>query len=343
MNYHVISWFQVCWWKYSGIKHSHDILAERKVTIIMIERKTLFEDLQVLRKYYDFVKIVDPLVMKTVRLNDILMPSTCLQYDSEPCFCFYHHGDKCENCIALQATQLNDTFVKIERLEGNFVMVIAMPVNLDGYTVALELIKRVNYKALENLLDESRDGSGSYSALIRLNELAITDGLTHLYNRRYINEKLPVAMAHARLHKRPLSIVMADIDFFKRVNDQCGHGVGDGVLKAFAAQLKKNIRQNSGDWVARYGGEEFLIILANCSENQAYKIAEKLRNNIEQAVIPTSAGPLKITASFGVYTFCGQESDIQQLLDKADKQLYQAKQAGRNCTISVSRQKSPSG
>lgn len=299
----------------------------------MIERKKLFKELQVLKKYYDFVRIVDPSVKKPVILNDPMTPAIGLQYDSEPCFYFFQHGYNCENCISLQATQLNDTFIKIELLEGNLIMMIAMPVHLDGYTVALELVKRVNNQTLENLLKEFND-SDIHSALSRLNKLTITDGLTHVYNRRYINEKLPVEMAHARLHKLPLSVVMTDIDYFKRVNDQYGHGIGDQILKTFATQLKQNIRQTSGDWVARYGGEEFLIFLANCPENQAYKITEKLRNHIEHIIIPTSPGPLCITASFGVHTFHGQESDMQQLLEKVDNHLYQAKQAGRNCTVS---------
>lgn len=299
----------------------------------MIERKTLPEDLQVLKKYYDTVRIVDPVVTKPVKLNDILTPLTGLQYDTEPCFHFFHHGHRCENCISLQAMQLNETFIKLELLEVKLVMVIAMPLQLEGYTVSLELVKQFNDKALENFLRKS-NCLDIQRILTKLNKLSITDELTRVYNRRYINEKLSVEMVNARLHELPLSILMTDIDFFKRVNDQYGHGVGDEVLKTFCKQLKKNIRKTGGDWVARYGGEEFLIILPNCPKDQAYKIAEKLRNYIEHTAIPTSSGLLHITASFGVHTFHGQESDMQQLLDKVDNCLYQAKQAGRNCTVS---------
>lgn len=306
--------------------------------MIMIKRKTLSEDLQVLRKYYDCVRIVDPLVTKSVRLYDILAPATCLQYDPEPCFHFFQHGHRCENCISLQATQVNETFIRIELCEGNLVMISAMPIQLEGYTLALELVKRVNNKALEILLKES-NGSDIHNVLTRLTKLTITDELTHVYNRRYIDEKLPVEMAHAHYDGSPISIVMTDIDHFKRVNDQYGHGVGDEVLKTFAAQLKKNIRYTGGDWVARYGGEEFLVFLANCPEDQAYKIAEKFRSHIEHTAILTATGPLSITASFGVHTFHGQESNMQQLLDKVDKHLYLAKQAGRNCTVSESKRR----
>jgi len=298
----------------------------------MTKSKTLLEDLQVLRKYYDSVRIVDPLATKSIALNDSPTPTTCLKYEPEPCFHFFQYGRRCENCIALQAIELNDTVIKIELHKGNLVMIIAMPLLLEGHTLALECVKRINNQALEHLLKESNDAD-IHSALTKLNKLTITDGLTHVYNRRYIDEKLPLEMANARLQKLPLSIVMTDIDYFKRVNDQYGHGVGDEVLKAFAAQLKRKIRYTGGDWVARYGGEEFLIFLANCPEDQAYKIAEKIRNHIAHTAIATSAGPLSITASFGVHTSHGQESDIQQLLDKADKHLYRAKRAGRNCTV----------
>ena len=291
--------------------------------------KNIYEDLQVLKKYYDSVRVVDPLVTKPVQLNNTV---TALQYDPEPCFHFYQHDQRCKNCISLQATQYNDTFIKIELYEGNLVMIIAIPIQLEGNTLALEMTKRINNEALENLLKEL-NGSDIYSALNRLNRLTITDGLTRVYNRRYINEKLPIEIAHACLHNLPLSIVMTDIDDFKRVNEQYGHCVGDEVLKIFATQLKKTIRHTGGDWVARYGGDEFLIFLANCPEEQAYKIAEKLRSQIEHTAIPTAVGSLFITASFGVHTFHGNERDIQQVLNKVDKHLYQAKQAGRNCTM----------
>ena len=88
-------------------------------------------------------------------------------------------------------------------------------------------------------------------------------------------------MIQARQCNLPVSVVMADIDYFKQVNDRYGHTSGDEVLKKVAGQLENNIRKKSGEWIARYGGEEFLIVLPNCAENQAYKITEKLRKSIE--------------------------------------------------------------
>lgn len=290
-------------------------------------------DLKILEKYYDIARIIDPLAKKPIHFT----VSGNSQYYLE----CYHLGNSdliCKNCIALQAIRQKEPLIKIEVRKEKFFMITAMPLEIDGRTVALELIKCISEKTVESLIMPGKSTT-IYHSIAKLNDLAIKDALTNIYNRRYIDEQLLVENFLARQNSLPFSIVMTDIDYFKQVNDQYGHSVGDEVLKLFAAQLQNNIRQNNGDWVARYGGEEFLIVLINCPESPAYKIAEKLRKIIEQTPFSTSAGNLHITASFGVHTFSGQENDLHQLIDKVDSQLYQAKQAGRNCTASTSKKK----
>jgi diguanylate cyclase (GGDEF)-like protein len=158
------------------------------------------------------------------------------------------------------------------------------------------------------------------------------DVLTNTYNRRYMEERLLVDICDAANENQPISVILADIDFFKNVNDTYGHLAGDYVLKEFVNIAKKNIRRTT-DWIARYGGEEFLIVLLNTNENLAYKIAEKVRKAIENTTIQYKCNNINITASFGAYTLYTGKMTCEQLIDYADKNLYMAKNSGRNKTI----------
>ena len=284
-------------------------------------------DLTILKKYYDIVQIIDPFA--TPPLPPAGSNNSQCQWEC------YHRGNSahtCKNCVSLQAIQQKETFIKIEVRKGKFYMITAMPLELAGRTAALELIKFVSEKTVESFLPMPGKGTNLCRSIAKLNDLAVKDALTNIFNRRYIDEQLPLEISLAKQHNLSFSIVMADIDYFKQINDQYGHLVGDEVLKSFATQLQNNIRTSNGDWIARYGGEEFLIVLSNCPESLAYKVTEKFRKIIDQTPFTTSAGQLHITASFGVHTFSGLETDLHQLIDKVDNQLYLAKQTGRNCT-----------
>lgn len=289
-----------------------------------------FNDIPILEKYYDIVRIIDP-------LSEVPLPPGNSHTDKHKWDCC-HTGSSsiaCKNCVALQAVRQKETFFKIEMRHEQFFMVTAIPIESAGRTLALELIKCVSEKAVASFPPIPEKNTDIYRSIAKLNDLAIKDALTNIYNRRYIDEQLPLEAAFSLQRNLPFSVIMADIDYFKQINDHYGHPVGDEILKRFAAQLQNNIRSKDGDWVARYGGEEFLIVLSNCPEYQAYTMAEKLRKVIEKTSFVTSAGTLRITASFGVHTFAGQENDLKHLVDKADIQLYQAKQTGRNCTAST--------
>ncbi len=171
------------------------------------------------------------------------------------------------------------------------------------------------------------------SIINKMNEEIIKDSLTNTYNRRYMEERLLVDVFNALNENQPISVILADIDYFKKVNDTYGHLAGDHVLKEFAHIANANIRK-SRDWIARYGGEEFLIVLLNADENAAYKVAEKVRKAIEETEFLYNNESIRITASFGTYTLKSNDLSYEQLMDRADKNLYKAKNSGRNKTIS---------
>jgi len=163
--------------------------------------------------------------------------------------------------------------------------------------------------------------------------LSITDPLTGTYNRGYLTERLPQEIKRAKRYSRALSIIICDIDHFKKVNDTYGHLVGDEVLKDFARCIRHSIRHDV-DWMARYGGEEFLIVLPETEVNGATAMAERLRGELSRRVTEAQDKQISITASFGVAGFSPNTPDEmispEALIRKADKYLYQAKRDGRN-------------
>lgn len=158
------------------------------------------------------------------------------------------------------------------------------------------------------------------------------DELTGLYNKRYLNKMLLIDINRNRLLGYPMCLIMADLDFFKQVNDTYGHEIGDKVLRDFADILKGAIRKGS-DWAARYGGEEFLIVANNTDLEGGYKLAEKIRRLVEEKVFDYGGIKITITASFGVYCIKNTEIDIEKFIELADKNLYEAKRRGRNKTV----------
>jgi diguanylate cyclase (GGDEF)-like protein len=160
----------------------------------------------------------------------------------------------------------------------------------------------------------------------RLYEESIVDGLTGLYQRKYFELRLEEELKRSQKYKHPLNLVMIDIDYFKRVNDEHGHLMGDAVLKEVASVFKKSIRLE--DVVARYGGEEFVLIMPHTSVENMRKTGERLRTEIEEMEI----SGIRITISVGIGHFDGKEMDFnhRDLINRADRALYLSKKRGRN-------------
>jgi diguanylate cyclase (GGDEF)-like protein len=165
-----------------------------------------------------------------------------------------------------------------------------------------------------------------------LRAMATRDSLTGLYNRRYLTDALMSRVARANRHGDHLSVIMADVDYFKKINDTHGHLVGDEVLKAVAQTITEAARRE--DIVARFGGEEFVMVMDNCSLNDASAKAEELRQKI-QLLHPNN---LDVTVSFGVAGLSDTINDCTLLFTVVDKALYKAKNSGRN-RVEVYREK----
>jgi diguanylate cyclase (GGDEF)-like protein len=161
----------------------------------------------------------------------------------------------------------------------------------------------------------------------QLKELSVRDALTELYNRRHFDEQATSLYNQSMRHGRPLALVIADIDFFKRINDQFSHATGDAVLRQVSAILRSHVRLS--DLVARYGGEEFVIALPETALPQAAALCDKLRDMIERFPWHQVHPELKVTMSMGVYADLAAGT-AEAMLRKADELLYRAKESGRN-------------
>ena len=192
-----------------------------------------------------------------------------------------------------------------------------------------ELVARINTGIRILKLEQSLKNANE-----EIRQLSISDPLTGCYNRSYLNERFSQELRRAKRYSHPLSVVLADIDHFKHVNDTFGHQAGDEVLTVFAARINRQIRKKV-DWVVRYGGEEFLIVLPETGCEGAHSMAERLRSAISSKSIQLNGTQINITASFGgasakLSQKSTQDVDMDKLIYKADEQLYRSKGEGRN-------------
>jgi diguanylate cyclase (GGDEF)-like protein len=167
----------------------------------------------------------------------------------------------------------------------------------------------------------------------QLEELALTDALTGLLNRRALVDLARKEIGHSQRQGRPLAVMMIDIDHFKSINDRYGHHAGDTVLRQAAAVIKRVIR--AGDTPVRYGGEEFVVLAPETDQQGALDLAERIRQALRSEAIEADQGTVTITASCGVTVRGEDDQDPEQLLRRADEALYAAKLAGRDRVIVI--------
>ena len=224
------------------------------------------------------------------------------------------------------------------------------PLFKKGYFVSIPLMIEKEIVGLLNINDVGQDSfdvgdldfilnlsefiamSISNAALYeQTNKLEVTDGLTGISNRQSLVKSLQIEFERSKRYNSPLSLIILDVDHFKDVNDTFGHQKGDEILIAFAALLKKACRTN--DIAARYGGEEFLMILPQSNAQGAFKIAERVREEMMKISFTGNESNFAVTVSCGVAEFNKDYESINKLIAAVDQALYEAKNGGRNRTI----------
>lgn len=251
----------------------------------------------------------------------------------------------CQQLKALNATKdipiifisaLSDVFDKVKAFSLGAVDYIIKP--FQSEEVIARVSTHLTIRKLQQSLQEKnmlleREITERKSIQVELERIAITDPLTGLYNRRHFFNLGEVEFGKSQRYKRPLSVILLDADNFKQINDSYSHAAGDQALMHLAAQLNLHIR--SVDIVARYGGEEFIILLPETPAQEAYQVAERIRETVQNSVLTYENHQFRYTLSLGIADnrSCERCAKFEMILNMADRALYQAKANGRNCSI----------
>jgi two-component system, cell cycle response regulator len=278
----------------------------------------LQNSIDILDNVFVIKRIIDPKHKKIIDFdNDIKINN------DNNCFDLWEKKTPCSNCISMKALKENASFSKLEALNDKLYMIIAAPIDLNGDKYVVELIKEVtddpiftiyNNKTAQELKDEINE----------LNTLIVTDELTNLYNRRYLDRRLPSDLKNLSSSDFSLSLVMLDIDKFKSINDNYGHLCGDYVIKEVANLLNTYIKNFNG-WTCRYGGDEFIAVIENISNEKTYEIVNKLKELVKNTYFIYNDTKINVTCSFGVYYLNHTNIGLNDALSKVDEKLYQAK------------------
>ena len=288
----------------------------------MIKNSKKLLEFKYLNQLFHRVRIVDPI--KKIVIEENGEKTT----ENKKCFHLCNRDTICENCISIRAYNENTSVMKFEYIDNNIYMIMATPVNKQESTYVIETIRDISDCKIVDLV-EDKTVSELKKTLSEINRLIVIDELTKCYNRRYINEKLPIDIESAKANKLPLSIAMIDIDYFKLINDKYGHLLGDLVLKDITNVIKNNIRGKS-DWIARYGGEEYLILFNDTSKEDAYNLSKRIKSVVENSIFKYDDIEINITISIGIASLTSEIDDMDKLIRKADEKLYKAKRSGRN-------------
>jgi len=180
-------------------------------------------------------------------------------------------------------------------------------------------------EAIANQIGMAVENSRLYEETV---QLAFTDGLTGLYNRRYVMEQMDRESARATRNGSALSVVMIDLDGLKAINDSCGHREGDASLCVVAQVIKRGTR--ASDVAARWGGDEFVVLTPETESDDAWLLGERIRLEVERTSLPTEHAEIAISVSIGVASYPAQVSDSTDLFQRADEAVYEAKRLGKN-------------
>lgn len=213
----------------------------------------------------------------------------------------------------------------LPRLRGS-AEVIHLSTSLRSLLLRIGFVERLTLEAEEKAAEDARKFANDIASLRKLAE---TDPLTNLMNRRAFMNAAADAMRYYQRYNRAIATLVVDIDHFKRVNDEHGHAAGDGVIRRVSELIAQTLRET--DKVARFGGEEFVVLLREVSEPEAQELAERIRLVIANSQIPFDGKELSVTVSIGCAATTAHDRDVEELIERADRALYAAKAAGRNC------------
>lgn len=280
-------------------------MQEEKFIIQEIIKNLELEDI------YDVVRIIDPIKKKVFNLIE-----DRYEEDVKHCFSYWPNNSICSNCVSMRAFREDKVFTRIEKTLDTVHLTISKPVKINHERFVVEMIKDIS-----DILIEHKN-----------NDEVIRDSITDTYNRRFLEERIQADIFMANEENKNLSILFINVDDLKTINRKYGHSTGDGVLAEIANEIEELI-SSRGSWVTRYGGDEFFICLMDFNKEEACRLAEKMRKNIETRLFFYCNESYNVTISIGVSEISNDISSYEELLDSADKSLQIAKNKGKNRVV----------
>ncbi len=279
-------------------------------------------------KLFDVVRLVDAQEGKQLEYTaDGIIVETAIH-----CTDVFNSSERCKNCTSVRALYAGKTMIKLEYVGGAVLLIFSVPLQHEGRNIVIEMVKNISDSMTVDVKDQYRLDEVN-NIINNLNMIASTDALTALYNRRYIDEHLPVFLENSLQNEQTLCGAIIDIDDFKKVNDAYGHQIGDQVLALVAQAISSFIRR-SADWAARYGGEEFFVCFAGIELDDFLTVLERLRIEIARNKLLLDQGSpdnyIQVTVSIGA-SILKPHDNAQSFIERCDRLLYEAKQSGKNC------------
>ncbi len=287
-------------------------------------REEIEKEIYYARKIFDSVRLVDPIERKVCELE------TCgISRTGYSCFHVWQKSDACENCLSARALVEQNRYTKFEFSGKDVYFVVLRYVNVEGCELVLENAVKLEDR---NFFKTNNETVHSFFHKFELATAKLyTDELTGAYNRKYLNEQLPIALKKTAQLGTDMALAIVDIDNFKSINDNWGHPVGDEVLVGVVNHLKNGLRSTGGDYVVRYGGDEFIVVFYDIT---CHTFLKRLEEYLTTASAVVSEIEVLNQLSFSIGGVMASECDVltpKRLIGLADERLYQSKNNGKSC------------
>ncbi|MGL5549512.1 MAG: GGDEF domain-containing protein [Culicoidibacterales bacterium] len=282
----------------------------------------LERQLEPLLKFFDAVRIVNPLTNQTLLFQQ---QQERAYVPKHPCYKTWNRNTVCDNCIAMQALRTQTTSEKLEYVDETIFLVLATPITIEDEHYVIEALRDVTDSSLISKI-ESKVKAEIAKEIAQLNAQIVRDPLTQAYNRKYLMNRLPTVLAKSCIEDDFETVVaIFDLDNFKGINDQYGHLVGDLMLQALTKQLE-NLLETTNEWFVRLGGDEFVLVVSSMTSRHALERARAIYQQISQIQITFDGEMIGTNVSIG-FAIATQTDTVESLLHRADQAMYQQKEA----------------
>lgn len=264
------------------------------------------EKLWILDNMYDFMRVIDPINKNVINISNEPSVVNCSK-----CYDFLNKGEMCKNCISVRVEVEKDTFIKLECIPNGVMLIIATFININGKRYIVETIK--NIAAQKNKILNDKFNSHVKNVIDNLNEKVIKDEESSVYNRIYIESRLPVDLNNSIINQNNLSIIMVETDEFENVNDNHGREVWSSFLKYVVEIIGESVNGESY-WIGRYSENKYIIVLNNIDKEETYKISNKIKNLLKDIPFEYNNEIMKFNVNLGVYCSENERIDIKNIL-----------------------------